>query len=538
MPSRSKDRNSGTTRGGSRCRHCRKDDGGFSLLELLIVTAIMPLIMGALAVGIISIFKLQSGVANRLGDTADAQAVSSVYSRDASGALYVTTSSTQSPQCSSGVGTALLSLNLNSSLAYSVAQGTGLAPVISYVLVPSTGSPGVNNLERLSCANESPSALSSPSVSILAYDVYSAVPTITCVGPVGVTTTTNATSSCSNALAATTWMQTLSVSQIKFVVTERSASGFSYTLDASPINAGSSNGSNTLTASSASSSCVAPLPNTGSLSSTMCLVDFSLLNNPSNLAQATQTGGCLNMSVSVGSSSTLFFCLNISGATVTPSVLPTYSQAFLGNSFCLSNLGGAYANSTTCLPFYSGITGLPAFYQNTLSPGNYTTTLSFTQISLINNSTGLPATGWHILSADAESTDASSLPSESITWTADTPLTPVCDGEFWDSCSTTTTNAQGQIVYGTDSYGNIDYWGNACLDDQKYVGLVQPNPNEIQCFGGITTPNGTEQVTGGPKNGAAIVEAIAPKQFTITMSSPYLGLEGVAFGLSVSGVSS
>ena len=117
-----------------------------------------------------------------------------------------------------------------------------------------------------------------------------------------------------------------------------------------------------------------------------------------------------------------------------------------------------------------------------------------------------------------------------VTESADTALTPVCDGEFWDSCSTSLTTL--------DANGNVDYWGNACLDDQKVVGLIQVNANEIQCVSGIQQGNVNETVTGGAKNGTAIVEAVAPSQMTVVMSSPYGGLEGVAFGLSVSGVSS
>lgn len=512
--------------GHSHHRHFYRSESGFTLVELLIVTTILPLVLGALAVGVISVFKLQSGVANRLGNTADAQVISSVFSNDVSGALYVTTAATSpNPQCGAGVGTQLLGINSNSSLL------SGSAPVVSYVRVRViAGATTTYDLERLYCATEN--SPTPTSVTTLAYNFSStALPVISCVTTVATTTTAPSTA-CPGA-AATGWMPTLSVSDITFDVTEPetgTVSGYSYTLAASPINSGSSTVQGAPISSSASSTCEAPLPNTGSLSSTLCLVDFSLLNNPSNWAQATNPGGCLPMSVSVGSSDTLYFCLNISGAPVTPSPLPTYSQAFLGNSFCLSNLGGTYASSTSCLPFYTGIGGDPAFYQSAQSTTNYVTTLLFSQITLVN-ANGQVATGWHVLSTDAESTDANSLTKfESITWSANTAVTPVCDGEFWDSCSTSMTT--------TNSYGNVNYSGNACLDDQKVPGLIQVNSNEIECVGAISQGSVNETEAGGPKNGTAFVEAVAPSQMTIVMSSPYGGLEGVSFGLSVSGVSS
>jgi hypothetical protein len=510
--------NSEANRGPQRCRHRRQSEEGFSLIELLIVAMIMPLIVGALAVGAIAVFRLQSGVSNRLGDTADSQMISAVFSNDVSGALYVTTGVTSAPQCGAGIGTQLLGIEENLD---STTEKFGVT--ISYVRVRVvSGATTTYNLERLVCAGE---GVTSPtSTTTLAYDFSgSAVPTIVCT-----TTTTGCPAD-----AATKWMPTLSVSEIILHVTEP-ATGYSFTLGASPVNSSSSTVSGSPISTSASTACNAALPNTGSLSATLCFVDFApIYSNSNDWALATDTstpGSCLPMSASVGRTNTLYFCLHISGAPVKPSILPTYSQAFLGNLFCLSNLPSSitipsYYSSSTCLPFYTGIAGSPAFYQS--SPAGQrtltTTTLIFSNISLVGSS-GAAATGWHVISADAESTDAQSLPSEWMSWTADQPVTPVCNGEFWDSC--TTPNASG----------NLDYWGNACLEDQAVVGLIQVNANEIKCVGGISSP--LEKVSGGPKSGTAIVQSVAPTQMTIVMSSPYGGLEGVAFGLTTSGVSS
>src|SRR5258708_1093063 len=86
-----------------------RSEAGFTLIELLIVVAVMPLIVGALALGTLSGFSLQTSVSNRLTDSGDAQVVSLNFQNDVQSAAMITTSSTpqttpQSPtvQCGSG----------------------------------------------------------------------------------------------------------------------------------------------------------------------------------------------------------------------------------------------------------------------------------------------------------------------------------------------------------------------------------------------------------------------------------------------------
>ncbi len=477
----------------------------------------MPLVVGALAVGIIAVFKLQTGVASRLGDSSDSQVVSSVFANDVAGAQELTTEpSGGSPQCGAAAGrTQLLGLEGNYDLT------TGLYGFTdSYVLQTVTsGSNPTYNLVRLVCTGEGAYLNTPTSTTVLAYDFpASAAPVINCA--------TSATT-CSASLAASGWMSTQQVADITFPVTEP-ASGYSYNLAASPVNNITSAVAGSPVNPSGTTTCNGADPNTGSLSANLCFVDFTPLNNPALYALATTPGGCATISVEVGTNNTLFFCINISvtgtGAYLAPTSVPNYAQAFLG---------GCYPTNACTTPFYTGISGEPALWLNGLHSGTSTATITLTNIQLVNSS-GQDASGWQLISADAESTDSNP---EYITWStpAAYPLTPVCNGETVDYCPVQV----GVSHQGTDQYGNYDYWGNACLEDQSTVGLIQTlnsTTSEIQCQAVVKVGNNTESETSAQKSGAGMVEAVAPPSMTITEGS-YNGLQAVTVGLLVSGVS-
>lgn len=71
--------------------HRDSSDRGFSLIELLIVAVVLPLIIGAIAIALVSVFSLQSGVSNRLSDSGDAQVVSATFVDDVQSASQITT---------------------------------------------------------------------------------------------------------------------------------------------------------------------------------------------------------------------------------------------------------------------------------------------------------------------------------------------------------------------------------------------------------------------------------------------------------------
>ncbi|NNN01984.1 MAG: prepilin-type N-terminal cleavage/methylation domain-containing protein, partial [Acidimicrobiaceae bacterium] len=170
-PRRSKSKNGSPTGG----------DEGFTLVELLIVITVLPLVVGAISVGLISVFSLQSGVSSRLSHTADAQVVAANFAKDVQGAAAITTASSSNPECGAGTGTQLMGLQYNLDTTQSDPTVGQYQYNVSYRSVPVTSNGTTTySLERFYCNNYSQNLVST---SVLAYDLSSSqsVPALTCV---------------------------------------------------------------------------------------------------------------------------------------------------------------------------------------------------------------------------------------------------------------------------------------------------------------------------------------------------------------------
>jgi type II secretory pathway pseudopilin PulG len=318
-------------------------DRGFTLIELLIVCTIMPLIIGAISVALISVFSLQTGVSNRLSDSADAQIVSATYEKDVQSALKLTTSPTAT---SCGTGRQLLGLE------WSLNPSAGYLTVVSYVQT-STGS-----LVRQFCS-AGPST-NPTTTSVISGDIPAGQPPPTI------------TPSLLNSAAINGYTFVFGVTGVSLAITEPKSS-YSYTLLAVP--AASSSTGQVSTVPLATTSCGFATAGTGPYASTLCFADFTPY----------QAGnGCDYLHASLANF-TLNYCILVTGGPTQPHVFPTYDESFLG-------ING----------FYTGVPGDPAIYQTV---SGTTTTITITQISVLS-ANGSPATGWSFVSGDAESTDA------------------------------------------------------------------------------------------------------------------------------------
>ena len=87
----------------------RLPETGMTMIELLIVIAILPLVIGAIGIALVSSYKVNTAVRPRLSDSHDAQLTSAYFARDVQSATEITTSTT--PVCTTtGSPTPLLGL--------------------------------------------------------------------------------------------------------------------------------------------------------------------------------------------------------------------------------------------------------------------------------------------------------------------------------------------------------------------------------------------------------------------------------------------
>jgi len=428
----------------------RGGEEGFTLIELVVVSLILPIVAGALILVLMSAFSLQGSVSNRISDSADAQTVSNTFEQDVQSASLVTTNGASSPQC--GSGTQLLGLE------WDLNQSTNTyETVVSYDTV-SAGSSSSENLERLSCT--SGASATPTTTSIVSYDVQSdqLSPSITCAS------TASAECAGSPPLYSTSWVSAQGITGITFNITEPGSS-YAYSLVGLP--GASEPASAQSTISAPTTKCGFATPGTGTYASSLCFVDFSSwetqVKNGTGTSCTTTAGAGLVVSAGIADTPyTMTFCLTVGGGPIKAAAIPTYfapptSEAFLGNN-----------------GFYTGIPGDPSLYQ---SNSGTTSEITMNNIQVLD-SNGNPATGWQLVTGDAESTDAN----ESLTWTADAPFTLLPNSPtspYGNACAEPTL-ANPAAVYltglGTDS---VECAAKVNSDKTGTVMLEAPTPTSL-----------------------------------------------------------
>lgn len=517
---------------------------GFTLVELLIVIAIVPIIVGALAYGLVAVIQLQSGVSNRLTDTEDAQVVSSTFGGDVQAAAYLTAQNqintpNYTEQCGSGVQILGLEWGQNAQKEWTnqvsyMSQEIGTTNkyelVRQYCTDAATSATAISN----STSPTSTDGTLLVSSNVLATDLSTTAPsplfTITSAAPSGVTPSS----------PTGAWIKSVYISQVSLAITEPLTT-YSYNLVGVPESTSAVASTNTPSASNNNTTCGFAQSGTGLYANNLCFIDFSSLGAtqlqvaesyvaPSGSGSTYNPGVCgLETSVSVPGGFTMYFCLGLTGQTVSPFALPTYGQSFLGNSF------SGTANSVNYLgdpvPFYIGIPGDPSLYQ--LSSGTSSVILSNVEVV---NSQSVAATGWQLVSIDAESTDVN----ESITWTSDQPLSILANNLPWDTSDDPIGNACGNE---STAQGNPSTPYNSGLENSSLVPVTPSGSSpigsstyQVECFGSGTTQAGTGYTTtSNTKNGTAMLAATTPTSFKATMVGS--GLEAVSFGLLIAGKS-
>jgi prepilin-type N-terminal cleavage/methylation domain-containing protein len=505
-----------------RRRRSSSSEEGFTLIELVIVIAVMPLVVGAITVGVLSVFSLQSSVASRLTDSGDAQVVSLHMQNDVQSAVQITTSSSpQAGDLTTNVAPCLPSASSQVQLM-ALVLGNGTVVTYAYSTTVSRTDKGLE-LWRNVCSSGS----SIPTTSaVVAHDVPTTVET---ASPISITCSSS-TSACAADAAAggapnytAQWVSTLGITGVTFKVTAPDSS-YSYTVTALPVATGNSNA--LAQVSTPTTGCDFAVQTSGTYAGTLCFVDMSPWNAFPQVGatgftcNGPQSGFSTPLAMSANISNTPFtlqFCVSVNatlngnqltGQTQSPTgacgvspgagvddikatAFPTYtcpgsngtgSEAFLGNN-----------------GFYTGVTGAPALY--TQEEGSLAV-INITNIELLS-STGDPATGWELVTGDAESTDGSS---EYQIWQSNQPLSLL-------------PNSSNSPV------------GNACGSFGQYA---PPNYNPTTSGLYFSPGNLTVECTnptpqGANHTGTPMLEAATPSSLTVTLKGS--GLEATFLGV-------
>lgn len=465
----------------------------------------MPMVIGALTVGMLSVFSLNSSVTGRLTDSTDAQQVSLHMQNDIQSATYFTTdSSPTGPAPCLPTGTSQVQI---------MAVQLGNGDEVTYAVTQSVTDKG-DNLWRYTC----PAGSTTPSDGkVVAHDVPTDLVSAQ-------SSTYPFTVVCGTSSACTTgasgkpayqegWVSTEGITSITFAVTTPDTS-YKYQVTAVPVV--TANTANPPPPTEGTTNCNFAVASSGTYAQQLCFVDFSPWNTQKAADYTCSPGGAnqlmLPMAEAIDNTPfTLEFCMYASGTAggnaitgqgsapaacgvaprtgwndIAAVALPTYtcpgndgsgSEAFLGNN-----------------GFYTGVNGDPALYQ--VVSGS-TATVTFTNIQLVNANNQL-ATGWKLVTGDAESTDAG----ESQSWQSNQPLSLL-------------PNSPNSPI------------GNACDSIGQYA---PPNYNSVNGLTGVGTT--TVTCANSPSlnhTGTPMLEATTPSSLTVTMRAG--GLEATFLGV-------
>ena len=441
---------------------------GFTLIELLVTLTILPMVVGAIGLGLVSIFSLQSGVASRISDSGDAQIVSANFVKDVQSATTITTQSVSSPQCGTS-GTQLLGLTWS-----------GGETVVSYVSERVTsGSSTTYSLLRQYCTSGTTTTPQSTFVISLDLSSSQSPPTITCA------------TSAPGCSPSTAWIRAADVALVSFVIDEP-RSNFTYALQATPrvwtssIGGGSSN--------------ARPYAPLTLLSTTSC-PSLIIGNGTLSINVGGETGNGVLSVASACAGAVQVANNGVLKATAILSTDPTTNTISGGNNSTYPEAQYYYDKFTD--PFSSLVAPTPtgpaaactlANGVYTCPPGNYAANQTFPNGAVVNFTGG--GVYWFenglAIPNDANATFASA--------------TYIFDGTAalsTGNTSSTTISANNVLFYiasGTASFGNngaiaitplsgyqgVDLW-DAVIGGTLYLGN---NSTSVNTYGGIYVPNG------------------------------------------------
>jgi prepilin-type N-terminal cleavage/methylation domain-containing protein len=191
---------------------------GFTLIELVIVLVILPIVVGGIAVVMITSLHDQAGLQTKLADSSDSVVASAYYSRDIQSAAQVTIHpSPSSPAACTPAGLP------GATHVMSLEWGTGPTVVSYYYWTPAAPVGAATELVRLSCQANGPSTRVVMSHGLSTPPPGSSVVTVSCVGG----------AACSTFAGAGGWIPSFDLTDVSIGITQ--STGYQFTLVGSPL---------------------------------------------------------------------------------------------------------------------------------------------------------------------------------------------------------------------------------------------------------------------------------------------------------------
>lgn len=507
----------------SRVRANSTEDG-FTLVELLVVIVIMPLVIGAISMGLFSVFSLQNGVSGRLVDTGSAQVVSSVFLKDVQSAALITEYPT-TPQCQSAVSPAPAQTQLLG-LAWSggpVPSSSGSLPssystYVSYVTELDGSS---YSLLRQFCSGFSTTASKTTIVATNLDLAGTAAPTITCVSATDCAGN-NPPTGPGVPPGSGVWIPTTEIQNVTFNVLDLVQSGsgassteFQFTLTATPrIFGGSGGGSSSsfpfapFTLFGSTSSCdasgnaISPVLVTGNSANSSITINVGggtgngLMSTGSTCNNSIQLGN--NTTLGVSNVATANPALNsVTGgrSTVTQIYSSTVQDPFTNAVPPISPPPVPGGVSTCSAPDLSGVSTCPSGVYATDPGVGSASTLDFTggeywfQAGLNLNGKNAQFSNGVYTFGDIGTTSALSLGGGTITSNGEGVLFYIKNGAVTFSNSST-VNLTGLTSYLGASYFGIAMWDAAAVGPLYPISFSGNNSGNNYNGGGLYVPNG------------------------------------------------
>jgi prepilin-type N-terminal cleavage/methylation domain-containing protein len=429
-------------------------EAGFTLIEIIVTVTILPIIVGAIAVALLSVFNLQGSVSSRIGDSNDELVSASAFNKDVQSAQEIETAT--APACgTTGQQTQIVGLE------WGLDAAGNYQTVVSYVAVPDGTK---TSLVRQVCtAPPSPPSSTPTSVRTVSHDAGTPTLSFNPSGFMG---------------ANATWQSTQGLYGVTLNIVApgcatQGCSTYPYSLSGIP-SAGSSTGSQSqiqLTQNPAG--CNLASPGSGNYSKVLCFSSFAGFTNTNSASCPGGKGQQMKLSIA-DSPDLLQFCVSATPNNVSPYAIPTYynpgaqgynSEAYLGNN-----------------GFYTGISGDPALYQ--LPNNGAYTVVTFTNIE-VTNAVGEPATGWTLVTGDAESTDSG----EWMNFTTN---------NTWSVLPNTSSSLYGNSCYDAHDTGDsgLFQWKGTTPPTTTTVGDPGSGPPAAANASTLPTPAGPNYLTG------------------------------------------